>query len=109
MAPPRTPQKPRHGSGKRPSKGTPKLKVSCRRCTMPAKACPRITEEAVAWCRKSAEQGDPQAEFNMGLMYYKGEGVLQNYETATVWFKKAAQQGHSQAQETLNFVSSGYR
>ena len=31
--------------------------------------------EAVRWFRKAAEQGDADAQFNLGRMYYEGQGV----------------------------------
>ena len=34
--------------------------------------------EAVKWYRKAAEQGLALAQFNLGVMYEKGKGVLQD-------------------------------
>ena len=48
-----------------------------------------------------AEQGNADAQFNLGLMYRKGEGVLQDYKTAVKWYKLAAEQGHASAQTNL--------
>ena len=31
--------------------------------------------EAVRWYRKAAEQGEPKAQYGLGFMYTKGEGV----------------------------------
>jgi len=45
--------------------------------------------EAVRWFRKAAEQGDAQAQFNLGLMYVNGKGVRQNYKIAKEWVGKA--------------------
>ena len=45
---------------------------------------------AVYWWRKSAEQGNPAAQNNMGAAYSNGWGNLtQNKETAIYWYKKA--------------------
>ena len=38
--------------------------------------------EAVKWYRKAAERGDVTAQYNLGLMYYKGEGILQDFVSA---------------------------
>ncbi len=46
------------------------------------------------WYRKAAEQGDADAQNNLGLMYENGLGVLQNYAEAVRWFRKAADRGH---------------
>ena len=40
--------------------------------------------------RSLAEQGDPSAQLAIGNMYYKGQGVTQDYAKAVVWFRKAA-------------------
>ena len=48
-----------------------------------------------------AEQGDAEAQFNLGNIYYTGEGVTQDYELAFEWYQKAAHQGHTKAQFNL--------
>jgi TPR repeat protein len=35
-----------------------------------------------------AEQGYANAQFNLGLMYQKGDGVLKDYKQAVAWFRK---------------------
>lgn len=51
--------------------------------------------------RKAAEQGNASAQDNLGLMYAKGEGVVQNYKESVKWFRKAAEQGDASAQYNL--------
>ena len=51
-----------------------------------------------------AEQGDASAQFNLGLMYYDGEGVPQNYKTAVKWYSLAAEQGYADAQFNLGLM-----
>ena len=51
-----------------------------------------------------AEQGDASAQFNLGLMYYDGEGVPQNYKTAVKWYSLAAEQGDAHAQFNLGLM-----
>ena len=41
------------------------------------------------WYRKSAEQGDAGAQYNLGLMYAKGQGVLQDNVYAHMWWNIA--------------------
>ena len=48
-----------------------------------------------------AEQGDADAQHNLGLMYYRGHGMPKDYLEAVKWFRKAAEQGHAQAQFLL--------
>ena len=42
--------------------------------------------EAVKWFRFAADQGDASAQYALGLMYGKGQGVTQNYAEAVKWF-----------------------
>ena len=48
-----------------------------------------------------AEQGDASAQFNLGLMYRRGEGVPQDNKTAVKWYRLAAEQGNADAQFNL--------
>jgi len=60
--------------------------------------------EAVKWYRKSAEQGNASAQFNLALMYNYGQGVTHDYAEAAKWFRKAAEQGDAMAQGNLGFM-----
>ncbi|GHT40295.1 hypothetical protein AGMMS49921_01440 [Endomicrobiia bacterium] len=66
-----------------------------------AKGVEQNYKEASNWFKKSAEQGNAKAQYNLGLMYDKGEGVKQDYKEAVDWYKKAALQGHSDARTVL--------
>ena len=46
----------------------------------------------------AAQKGDPRAQYNMGVFFFAGDGVKQDYETAVKWFRKAADQGYGNAQ-----------
>jgi TPR repeat protein len=48
-----------------------------------------------------AKSGDTEAQFNLGVMYYKGQGVRQNYTEAMKLFRKAADHGNTEAQNYL--------
>ena len=48
-----------------------------------------------------AEQGDAPAQYNLGMMYHKGQGVPQDYKTAVKWYRLAAEQGNASAQGNL--------
>ena len=54
--------------------------------------------------RGAAEQGDADAQCQLGYMYVNGEGVLENEAEAVKWFRKAAEQGHSQSQCSLGVM-----
>ncbi|WP_105893705.1 tetratricopeptide repeat protein, partial [Haemophilus influenzae] len=51
-----------------------------------------------------AEQGYAKAQFNLGVMYAKGQGVKQDDFEAVKWFRKAAEQGDADAQAILGFL-----
>jgi hypothetical protein len=55
----------------------------------------------VASLRKRAEQGDPDAQWNLGAAYRNGEGVTKDDVEAVRWYQRAADQGHVTAQSTL--------
>ncbi len=57
-----------------------------------------------------AQQGIPEAQYNLGGMYAEGRGVPQNYGKAVKWFRKAAEQGNATAQYNLGgmyFIGKG--
>jgi TPR repeat protein len=45
-----------------------------------------------------ARAGNADAEHLLGLMYYMGRGVQQDYKQALLWHRRAAQQGKADAQ-----------
>jgi len=51
-----------------------------------------------------AEQGIPQAQYNLAGMYTKGYGVKIDDEKAIFWYTKAAEQGHSRSQYNLGVM-----
>ena len=69
----------------------------------------RQTITAVQWYRKAAEQGLAEAQYNLGVMYAKGEGVRQNYKIAKGWFGKACNNGLQQGCDVYRvFNQAGY-
>ena len=54
-----------------------------------------------------AEQGDASAQFNLGLMYGNGRGVLKDEAEAVRWYRLAAEQGDATAQYGLGFMYAG--
>ncbi|KAI8607616.1 hypothetical protein BC830DRAFT_1072804, partial [Chytriomyces sp. MP71] len=57
--------------------------------------------KAVQLFRAAAEQGFPNAEYNMGVRYSTGHGVPHDDHQAFQWFERAAKQGHAKAQSNL--------
>jgi hypothetical protein len=54
--------------------------------------------------RPLAEQGDANAQSNLGFMYEKGRGVPQDEAEAVKWYRLAAEQGYANAQSNLGFM-----
>jgi len=48
-----------------------------------------------------ANQGDAGAQYSLGRLYAKGEGVPHDYVEAATWYRLAADQGHGAAQFDL--------
>jgi uncharacterized protein len=48
-----------------------------------------------------ADQGDAQAQYNLGTLYDNGQGVAQNDAEAMKWYRKAADQGDDRGQNNL--------
>ena len=60
--------------------------------------------EDLSTLREKAEAGDPKAQKSLGLLYYNGQGVPQDYAKAASWFRLAARQGYSLAQYNLGLL-----
>ena len=45
----------------------------------------------------NAREGDADAEYSLGMMYARGQGVPKDYEAALSWFQKAHEKGHKGA------------
>ena len=66
-------------------------------------------DEAVKTLLPKAKQGDADAQYNLGAMYAKGDGVAQDYSAALAWVRKAADQGIAEAQFGLGVMyNNGY-
>ena len=54
--------------------------------------------------KKAAEQGQVDAQLNLGVRYARGDGVTQDYAEAERWFRQAAEQGDADAQNNLGVM-----
>ncbi|MHC8509519.1 MAG: hypothetical protein ACYYKD_09015 [Rhodospirillales bacterium] len=61
---------------------------------------PQKPAEAVKWYRAAAEQGDANAQYNLGLAT-KTATASQNCAEALKWLRRAAEQGQAHAQKML--------
>lgn len=53
-----------------------------------------------------AEQGVRNSQYNLGLIYARGQGVKQDYAEAAKWYRKAAEQGVVEAEYNLGILYS---
>ena len=58
-------------------------------------------QQAVEWFMKSARQGDPEAQYALGVCYNEGLGVERDVDEAREWYARAAEQGNSNAKKAL--------
>ena len=62
--------------------------------------------EAYCMMRPLAEEGDADAQYNIGWMYMNGYGLRVNDSLALEWWQKAAEQGHSDASFSIGMLYS---
>ncbi|MDH5478723.1 MAG: sel1 repeat family protein, partial [Nitrospinota bacterium] len=60
--------------------------------------------KAGQWFRKAAEQGDPEAQESLGLLYAEGSGVKKDLAEAEKWLRKAADLGNENARANLEIL-----
>lgn len=51
-----------------------------------------------------AKAGDAVAQFNLGVLYAQGQGLVQDYTSAASWFRAAAAQGNVAAEYNLGVL-----
>src|ERR1700690_550285 len=71
------------------------------------KAAPNDAANNLPVIRSLAQKNYPKAQFILGLMYFSGQGVQQNYSEAQTWFRKAADQHDRDASYFLGSIYSG--
>lgn len=57
----------------------------------------------MAW-KRASELGDAEALYRVGLLYARGEGVVQSIPDAVAWYTRAALAGHVDAQFQLGAI-----
>lgn len=58
-------------------------------------------QAAVESFEKAAKTGNREAQYNLGICYYYGYGIPQNYTQAVHYYRLAGEQGHVDAQNNL--------
>ena len=61
-------------------------------------------DESFESIKVEAEKGNAAAQFNLGIMYFRGQETSQDYKEAKKWFQRAAEQGLPEAQHNLGFM-----
>ncbi len=64
----------------------------------------RGSRAAFAWLRRAANAGDAEAMHKVGLLYYGGIGVLQNYMLAHLWVNLSAALGNERAAKDRQII-----
>src|SRR5262249_14975160 len=54
--------------------------------------------------RPLAEKGNAVAQYNLGAMYFNGQGVVKNFTEAEKWWRAAAEHGNPDAQLGLGYM-----
>lgn len=68
-------------------------------------AVPRDDKIAAIWFGKAAEQGNAEAQYQLGSLYENSQ-LPKDYKVAAGWYHKAAQQGSAKAQARLGWFYS---
>ena len=61
-------------------------------------------EKAFGIAKLLAAQGNIDAKYELGGMYYKGQGTSKNMKKAIFWWEQSGEQGHVKAQENLVYM-----
>ncbi len=67
-------------------------------------SAPQDLADAMAACQQAAENGDRQAEYELGEFYYDGKRTERDFDQALKWFEQASLKGHAQAQYRLGMM-----
>lgn len=66
----------------------------------------RDFDRAFRWFTLAADQGNPDAQFNLGVLYQFGQGVPVDPAKAVFWYRQAAQAGQPNALNNLAYAYS---
>lgn len=57
-----------------------------------------VYPESLKWTRLAVAQNLPEGQYHLGLLYFHGQGVTQDYATALRWYETAGTAGFPEAQ-----------
>lgn len=61
-------------------------------------------DAAVRYWMPAANNGNADAQFNMGQAFKLGRGVVTSLADAEIWYRRAAEQGHLQSEDNLGLT-----
>jgi TPR repeat protein len=64
-----------------------------------------VTEDKITQLQREAQEGDPDAQYELAYLYENGLGVPKNETKALELYQQAADQGHSAAENNLDAMS----
>jgi TPR repeat protein len=62
--------------------------------------------QAYQWFSRAASKGHPRAQYNLGVMYAQGDGMVQNLVEAYIWFNLASAQHMEGAAQARDMVAA---
>ncbi len=65
---------------------------------------PSAAEFLAQWCLYAAAEGEPIAQYQLGMLYADGHGVTQDDEAAVPWLQRSAEQHYAPAQCQLGLM-----
>jgi len=68
---------------------------------------PAHVREGVRWLRMAAALGEADAQYELGCVYYRGDGVARSLRLAMKWLRSSARLGNEAAQAFLERVEHG--
>jgi len=74
-----------------------------------ATGTPRVKKDPVQaklWFELAALKGDSQAQYELGKLFYTGQGADKDYYNAREWWMESALQGNLDAQQKLGYLYS---
>lgn len=66
-------------------------------------------EKAAAQLMPLAKNGNPQAQYTLGYMYYYGQGVKRDRTQGYFWMQQSAKQGNKSALQALELLNQENR
>jgi TPR repeat protein len=64
----------------------------------------RGSRAAFTWLRDAANAGDGDAMHKLGLLYFEGVGILQNFTLAHLWVNLSAALGNERAAQDREVI-----